>query len=67
MRGTQVESVTDYGDYEEVSGVFFPFSMSTESKADGSRTQTTIEHAEANVAVDDGLFAFPAAKKGAGQ
>jgi hypothetical protein len=67
VRGTQVESVTDYGDYEEVSGVFFPFSMSTENKADGSRSQTTIEHAEANVPIDDGVFAFPAAKKGAGQ
>jgi hypothetical protein len=67
VRGTQVESVTDYGDYEEVSGVFFPFSLSTENKADGSRSQTTIEHAEANVPIDDSLFAFPAAKKGAGQ
>lgn len=64
VRGTEVESVTDYGDYEEVAGVFFPFSMATESKADGSRSQTTIEHAEANVAIDDSQFAFPAAKAG---
>ncbi len=64
VRGTQVESVTDYGDYEEVAGVFFPFSSSTESKADGNRSQTTIEHAEANVAMDDSLFAFPAPKAG---
>ena len=67
VRGTLVESVTDYGDYEEVAGVFFPFSISTENKADGGRTQTTIEHAEANVAIDDSLFAFPAAKTGAGK
>jgi hypothetical protein len=65
VRGTQVENVTDYGDYEQVAGVYFPFSMTTESKADGNRTQTTIEHAEANVAIDDSLFAFPAAKAGA--
>lgn len=67
VRGTLVESVTDFGDYEEVAGVFFPFSSSTESKADGGRTQTTIEHAEANVAIDDSQFAFPAAKTGAGK
>jgi len=67
VRGTQVESVTDYGDYEEVAGVFFPFSIATETKADGNRTQTTIEHAEANAAIDDSLFAFPASKAGAGK
>jgi hypothetical protein len=65
VRGTEVESVTDYGDYEEVSGVFFPFSLTTENKADGSRSQTTIEHLEANVAIDDSLFAMPAVKAGA--
>src|SRR4051812_17950097 len=68
VRGTQVESVTDYGDYEEVDGVFFAFSTATESKPDGNRSQTTIDHAEANVALDDALFAFPAAKAtGAGK
>ena len=67
VRGTEVENVTDYGDYEEVAGVYFAFSTSTTSKADGSVAQTTIDHAEANVALDDNLFAFPAAKKGAGQ
>ena len=66
VRGTQVESTTDYGDYEEVNGVYFPFSLATESKADGNRTQTTIEHAQANAPLEDALFAFPAAK-GAGQ
>jgi len=64
VRGTQVESVTDYGDYEEVAGVYFPFSMTTENKADGSRQQTTVEHAEANVAIEDSQFAFPAGKAG---
>ena len=64
VRGTEVESVTDYGDYEEVAGVYFPFSLSTENKGDGNRSQTTIDHAEANVALDDALFAFPAAKTG---
>lgn len=59
VRGTQVESVSDYGDYEEVAGVYFPFSIATESKADGNRQELTIERAEANVAMPDSLFAFP--------
>lgn len=66
VRGTLVESVTDYGDYENVAGAFFPFSISTINKADGSEQKTSIEHAQANVAMDDALFAFPgAANKGA--
>jgi len=67
VRGTQVESSNDYGDYEEVAGVYFPFSIATENKADGSRQQVTIEHAQANVPMDDALFAFPATAKGAGK
>ncbi|HEY6942110.1 hypothetical protein [Dokdonella sp.] len=66
VRGTQVESISDYGDYEQVDGVYFPFSIATESRPDGNRQQITIEHAEANVAMDDGLFAFPTTK-GAGR
>jgi Outer membrane lipoprotein-sorting protein len=62
VRGTQAVSVSDYGDYEEVDGVYFPFSIATENKADGSTTQTTIEHAEANVPMADSLFEFPAAQ-----
>lgn len=59
VRGTEVESTSDYGDYEKVSGVYFPFSVSTESQG-GNQQQITIEHAEANVPMVDELFAFPA-------
>jgi hypothetical protein len=75
VRGTRVESVSDYGDYEQVAGVYFPFSISTEDKAQGGVQQTTVEHAEANTPMADSLFAFPvksvpaagAAKNGSGQ
>jgi len=67
VRGTQIETTTDFGDYEQVSGVYFPFSIASETKADGNRSQTTIEHAQANVAIDDGQFAFPAARADAGK
>lgn len=66
VRGTLVESVSDYGDYEQVDGVYFPFSVATESRPDGNRQQLTIEHAEANVPMDDALFAFPTTQ-GAGR
>jgi outer membrane lipoprotein-sorting protein len=67
VRGTEVETVTDYGDYEKVAGVYFPFSISSEDKADGNRQQITIVDAEANVPVADDLFAFPAPAAASGK
>lgn len=60
IRGTESEDTTDYGDYEQVAGVYFPFSIETYSKDGDGRQQISIEHAEANVPLDDALFAFPA-------
>lgn len=67
VRGTHVESVSDFGDYEQVDGVYFPFSIATEEKGsgEGNDQQLTIEHAEANVPMADSLFAFPVSAKGA--
>lgn len=65
VRGTLSESISDFGDYEQVAGVYFPFSIATENKADGNEQQVTIEHAQANVPMADSLFAFPVAAKGA--
>ncbi|MGH8157404.1 MAG: hypothetical protein ACREPQ_04750 [Rhodanobacter sp.] len=63
VRGTHVETVTDYGDYEQVNGVYFPFSISSSTKGTGpfGKQQITIEKADANVAMDDTIFTFPAA------
>ena len=63
VRGTQVESTSDYGDYEQVANVYFPFSIST-SRAGGERQQLSIDHAEANGPMADALFAFPATTTG---
>lgn len=59
VRGTEVEDISDFGDYELVSGVYFPFSISTHTKGQGGEQQITITKAEANVPVDDAQFAFP--------
>ena len=61
VRGTLVKSVTDYGDYERVNGVYFPFSSTTGSGGgDGGSQQLTVLKASANVPMDGSLFAFPA-------
>jgi hypothetical protein len=68
VRGTHVETVNDYGDYEQIDGVYFPFSISSYTKGAGpfGKQQITIEKAVANTPLDDTLFAFPATTTGAG-
>lgn len=63
VRGTHVETITDYGDYEQIDGVYFPFSMASHTKGAGpfGRQQITVDKAQANVPMDDTLFAFPVA------
>lgn len=62
VRGTHVQTVTDYGDYEQIDGVYFPFSISSSTKGAGpfGKQQLTVEKAVANTAMDDTIFAFPA-------
>jgi len=63
VRGMHIETVTDYGDYEPVDGVYVSFSTSSRRKGSDpfDRQQITIEKAEANVAMTDSLFTFPLA------
>ena len=61
VRGTQQVTQTDFGDYERVDGVYFPFAISTGPKGTppDQMTQIAISKAEANVPVEDSIFAFP--------
>jgi hypothetical protein len=60
VRGTESEIVTDFGDYEQVEGVYFPFAVNSHAKGDGDGgTEITIEKAQANLPIDDAMFAFP--------
>ena len=63
IRGAEQETQTDFGDYEKVAGVYFPFSIASGPKnsADSDKQVITIASGEANVAVPPGLFAMPAA------
>ena len=62
VRGAQVETETDYGNYERVSGVLIPFSRASGPRGSAKNQKVIIERAEANVPVDGALFAFPTAK-----
>jgi hypothetical protein len=59
-QGAQVEVETDLGDYEKVNGVYFPFSIEAGSKGSTDKQKNIIEKGEANSAVDDAIFEFPA-------
>ncbi len=59
-QGAKVEIETDLGDYEKISGVFFPFSIESGSKGSTDKQKIILEKGEANVPVDDALFRFPA-------
>jgi hypothetical protein len=60
VRGTETEEITDFGDYEQVEGVYFPFAINSHTKGDGDGgSEVTIEKATANLPVDDAMFAFP--------
>ena len=58
-QGARVEVETDLGDYEKVNGVYFPFSIESGSKGSNDKQKTIIEKGEANIPVDESIFAFP--------
>jgi hypothetical protein len=62
-RGVETEMETELGNYEKVAGVYMPFAMESGPKGGRRGQKITIEKAEANVEIDDSLFAFPRAAK----
>ncbi len=61
VRGAEQVSETDLGSYEQVEGVWIPFAIESGGKGERRGQHLTIERAEVNVDVDDGMFRFPAA------
>jgi hypothetical protein len=57
--GVPNETITDYGDYEQVSGVYLPFAQESYQKGSSNRQKVQIEKAQANVAPDKSVFSFP--------
>jgi hypothetical protein len=60
-RGAQVETETDFSDYEKVNGVFLPFALEQGPRGSNDKSKLILEKAEANPAVEDAAFKFPAA------
>jgi hypothetical protein len=58
--GVPNETITDYGDYEKLNGVYLPFALESYQKGSNDRQKLQIDKAEANVAADKTLFEFPA-------
>jgi photosystem II stability/assembly factor-like uncharacterized protein len=61
VRGAERITETDLGGYEQVAGVWFPFSSESGRKGGPRNARVTIERAEANVGAEDALFQFPPA------
>jgi len=57
--GVPVETVTDFGDYEQVDGVFLPFATESGRKGSTDRQKVQFEKVEANPTLAPGLFQFP--------
>src|SRR5216684_3923952 len=59
VRGVERITETDLGGYEQVAGVWFPFSVESGEKGKPRNFRLTIQRAEPNVEADEALFRFP--------
>lgn len=62
IRGAVQYNDTFLGDYEEVGGIYFPFSLETVQVGTEDRQRFTVEKVELNVPLDDAKFSMPAGK-----
>lgn len=60
VRGAEQEYETILGDYKQVAGVYFPFSVESGAKGDQQKGKVTYEKIEPNVPLDDSRFDRPA-------
>jgi hypothetical protein len=61
VRGSDSYSQTDYGDYEKVAGVYFPFAVASGPKGSTVQQRITYDTVTANTPVTADYFAKPAA------
>ena len=60
IRGTVHYGETLYGDYDQVNGIYYPFSIQTGPKGDAANRVTfTIDKMQLNAALSDARFAMP--------
>ncbi|HET9796240.1 MAG TPA: sialidase [Thermoanaerobaculia bacterium] len=61
VRGAEQITDSDLGSYGQIDGAWFPFSIEQSQPGGGGRQRYDVQHAEANVDVEDLLFTFPPA------
>ena len=61
VRGVKETTITEYGNYEKVGGVFWPLSIESGKKGDSDPAKYEYEAAEVNPALPPGYFSFPVA------
>jgi photosystem II stability/assembly factor-like uncharacterized protein len=59
IRGTEQISETDYGGYQQIGGLWLPFSIESGAKGRPKNFRINVERAELNVPFDDAEFKFP--------
>jgi hypothetical protein len=59
VRGAETLTQTDYGDYEQVAGVYFPFEVASGPKGSTVQQRITYDKIVANEPVDPATFALP--------
>ena len=59
VRGSDVESDTIVGDWKEVDGLMFPFSIDSGQAGGQMRQKMTVEKIEVNPVIDDARFKMP--------
>lgn len=62
VQGQEVQTETSFGNYQDVNGLLFPFSLESKAKGAPSGQVITIESVELNPAVDDASFKMPEKK-----
>ena len=62
VRGAVRFTDTMLGDYEQVDGVYFPFSIEVGETGSEERVRLTVEKIEINPSLDDTLFSLPVSK-----
>lgn len=63
VRGAEQVSQSDFGEYENVEGSFWPFQVTSGPKEAPASNVGLVEKLEFNVPVDDAVFAIPEAPK----
>ena len=66
MRGTEFDGESTIGDFKEVNGMMFPFSIESGMKGNPQKRKIVIDKIEINPNLADSLFALPPGTKPAG-